>query len=68
MAAVSAASESARVRRDGVTRSDPPVSRARLASFAPNEAAISGGKLKAWLSPPSSTAMRGWGRASMRGA
>ena len=31
-------------------------------------AAVSGGKLKAWLSPPSSTATRGWGRGSTRGA
>src|ERR1700730_11851424 len=64
MAADSAASASGEVRRDGVTSSDAPFSRARRASFAPKEAASSGGKLKAWLSPPSSTVTCGWGTES----
>src|SRR4026207_1591155 len=59
---------SGEVRRDGVTSNDPLLSRAASAGFAPSVAASSGGKEKAWLSPPSSTAMRGRGNGSILAA
>ena len=68
MVAARARNASGEVRRDGVTSSDPPLSRAACASVAPNVAASSGGKEKAWLSPPSSTAMRGRGNGSILAA
>ena len=44
---------------DGVISSDPPVSRAAAANACPNREPASGGKLKARLSPPRRTVMRG---------
>src|SRR4030065_521875 len=67
MAAERAASESGPVRREGVTSSVPPLAFASAASLAPKVAASSGGKLKAWLSPPSRTVMRGCGSAVLGG-
>ena len=55
---------SGEVRRDGVTSSDPPLSR-RLRERGAEGGGNSSGKRKAWLSPPSSTAMRGWGSGSI---
>lgn len=66
MAADRARSASGEIRRDGVTSSDPPLSRATRASDAPKAVASFGGKLEAWLSPPISTARRGPGKAWIR--